>query len=237
MARALWPGQEALGQCFRVRADTVPCTTVIGVAEDMVQRELDDARRFHFYMPIDQFRRTHGNGLVMRLRGDPSLEAESIRAALQRVMPGSAYVVTQPLLRVVYGAQRAWRLGATMFVAFGALAVVVAAVGLHGVIGYNVAQRMHELGVRVALGAQRRAILALVVGHGLRLVLVGIAIGTLAGLAASRWIEPLLFRQSARDPLVFGGVGGVMIGVALVASALPALRAAKADPNSALRAE
>ena len=237
MARALWPGQEALGQCFRVRADTVPCTTVIGIAEDMVQRELDDARRFHFYMPIDQFRRTHGNGLVMRLRGDPSLEAESIRAALQRVMPGSAYVVTQPLLRVVHGAQRAWRLGATMFVAFGALAVVVAAVGLHGVIGYNVAQRMHELGVRVALGAQRRAILALVVGHGLRLVLAGVAIGTLAALAAGRWIEPLLFRQSARDPWVFGGVGGVMIAVALMASALPALGAARADPNSALRAE
>ena len=237
MARALWPGQEALGRCFRVRADTMPCTTVIGIAEDMVQRELDDARRFHFYMPIDQFRRTHGIGLVMRLRGDPSLEAESIRAALQRVMPGSAYVVTQPLRRVVHGAQRAWRLGATMFVTFGALAVLVAAVGLHGLIGYNVAQRMHELGVRVALGAQRRAILALVVGQGLRLVLAGVAIGTLAAIAAGRWIEPLLFRQSARDPWVFGGVAGVMIVVALVASAVPALRAAEADPNSALRAE
>ncbi len=237
MARALWPGQEALGRCFRVRADTMPCTTVIGIAEDMVQRELDDARRLHFYLPIDQFRRTHGNGLVMRLRNDPSLEAESIRVALQRVMPGSAYVVTQPLLRVVHGAQRAWRLGATMFVAFGVLAVLVAAVGLHGVIGYNVAQRMHELGVRAALGAQRYAIVRLVVGQGLRLVVAGIVLGTLAAIAAGRWIEPLLFRQSARDPLVFGGVGAVMIVVALGACSLPAFRAAAADPASALRAE
>jgi putative ABC transport system permease protein len=133
--------------------------------------------------------------------------------------------------------QRSWRLGATMFVAFGILALIVAAIGLYGVIGYNVAQRMHELGVRVALGAQRGDILRLVVGQSLRFAIAGVFIGALAAALASRWIQPLLFRQSATDPLVYGGVSAMMLVVALAASALPAFRAARADPNLALRAE
>jgi hypothetical protein len=172
MAAALWPGQDALGKCVRIRSDTVPCTTVVGVAEDMVQRDLVATKRFHYYLPIEQFRRTWGIGMVVRLRGEPAREAEHVRAALQRVMPGAYYVTVRPLGDVVQGARRSWRLGATMFVAFGVLALVVAAVGLYGVIGYNVAQRMHELGVRVALGARRPDILGLVVGQSVRLVLV-----------------------------------------------------------------
>ena len=237
MAGVLWPGQEALGRCFRVRADTMPCTTVVGIAEDMVQRDLTGGTRYHFYLPSDQFRRTSGIGMVMRLRGDPALEGESIRKALQRVMPGSSYLVVQPLREIVRREQRSWRLGATMFVAFGVLAVLVAAVGLYGVIAYTVTQRMHELGVRVALGAQRMAILRLVVGQGMRLALAGVVAGTLTAVAASRWVEPLLFRQSARDPVIYGAVAALMAGVALVATALPAFRAAGADPNSALRSE
>ena len=124
-----------------------------------------------------------------------------------------------------------------MFVAFGVLALVVAAVGLYGVIGYTVAQRMHELGLRVALGAQRGDILRLVVGQNLRLALFGVALGVLVAVLASRWIQPLLFRQSATDPRVYTGVGALMIVVAVAASALPALRATRADPNAALRAE
>jgi predicted permease len=237
MARVLWPGQEALGQCFRMRADTLPCTTVVGVAEDMVQRDLTGTQRYHYYVSIDQYTRTWGNGLVLRLRGDPALQAESIRAALQRVMPGASYVTVQPLRDIVQDARRPWRLGATMFVAFGVLALVVAAVGLYGVIGYDVTQRQHELGVRVALGAQRWNILRLVVGRSVRLALAGTVLGGLVALAAGRWLQPLLFRQSAADPLVYVGVGGAMLAVALVASALPAFRAARADPNTALRAE
>jgi predicted permease len=237
MAAALWPGQDALGKCVRIRSDTVPCTTVVGVAEDMVQRDLVATKRFHYYLPIEQFRRTWGIGMVVRLRGEPAHEAEHVRAALQRVMPGAYYVTVRPLGDVVQGARRSWRLGATMFVAFGVLALVVAAVGLYGVIGYNVAQRMHELGVRVALGARRPDILGLVVGQSVRLVLAGVAIGVLAALAASRWVQPLLFRQSATDPVVYVGVGVVMLLVALAASASPALRAARVDPNGALRAE
>jgi predicted permease len=237
MARVLWPQRDAIGECFRQRSDTTPCLTVVGVAEDMVQRDFTATQRYHYYMPIEQFTRTFGNGMVLRLRGDPAVEAETIRASLQRVMPGASYLTVQPLREIVQNEQRSWRMGATMFVAFGVLALIVAAVGLYGVIGYNVTQRMHELGVRVALGAQRGDILRLVVGQSTRMALVGIAVGIVAATLASRWIQPLLFRQSATDPLVLAGVGATMLIVGLVASAMPAFRAARADPNTALRAE
>jgi ABC-type antimicrobial peptide transport system permease subunit len=174
---------------------------------------------------------------VLRLRGDPAREAEGVRAALQRVMPGASYLTVLPLRDVVRDARRSWRLGATMFVAFGVLALVVAAVGLHGVIGYDVAQRRHELGVRAALGARRADLLRLVVARSVGLALLGAVLGALAAAAASRWIQPLLFRQSATDPLVYGAVGATMLAVAVLASALPALRATRTDPGSALRAE
>jgi predicted permease len=237
MARVLWPGQDALGKCFRMRSDTAPCMTVVGIAEDMVQREITDAKRYHYYVSIEQYTRTWGNGLVLRVRGSPTAKAEGIRKALQGVIPGSSYVTVQPLADIVADAQRSWRLGATMFVAFGILALVVAAVGLYGVIGYNVAQRMHELGVRIALGAQRSNVVRLVVAQSVRFALAGAALGVVAALFAGRWLQPLLFRQSAADPFVYGSVSAALVVVALVASAVPALRASRADPITALRAE
>ncbi|MEP6766884.1 MAG: FtsX-like permease family protein, partial [Gemmatimonadaceae bacterium] len=231
MAKALWPGKDAVGQCLRVRADTMPCTTVVGVAEDMVQRDIVGGTRFHYYLSADQFKRTWGFGMVLKLRGDPEKEKENIRKALQHVMPGSSYITVETLRSVVEGEQSAWRMGATMFLAFGALALIVAAIGLYGVIGYNVTQRMHELGVRVALGAQSSNILRLVVGQSVRFALAGVVLGVLISCGIAQRIQPLLFQQSARDPFVFIGVSIVMIVVAFGASALPALRASKADPN------
>jgi predicted permease len=237
MARALWPGREAIGSCFRMRSDTMPCTTVVGIAEDMVQEEITETQRFQYYLSLDQYTRTWGNWMVLRLRGDPAREAQSILASLQRAMPGASYVTVRPLREVVENAQRSWRLGSTMFLAFGILALVVAAVGLYGVISYNVAQRNHELGVRIALGAQAKDVVRLVVGQGARLATVGLGLGLALAYLTGRWVQPLLFQQSARDPAVYGAVSAVLLGVALVASALPALRATRTDPNSALRSD
>jgi ABC-type antimicrobial peptide transport system permease subunit len=156
---------------------------------------------------------------------------------MQAAMPGLGFVMVRPLQEIVDDRRRSWRLGATLFVAFGGLALVVAAVGLYGVIGYNVAQRMHELGVRVALGARSPEILRLVLSQGLAFAAAGVTIGLALALVASRWIEPLLYKQSPRDPLTYAGVAIAMGVVALLASALPALRALRADPNRALRAE
>jgi putative ABC transport system permease protein len=237
MARALWPGTQALGQCIRVGADTAPCSTVIGVAEDIVQRDLASDKRYHYYMPLEQYRPTSSAWLLLKMRGDPRLQAEEVRKALQSIMPGVSYVTTQPLSEVVNGAQRSWKLGATMFVAFGVLALIVAAMGLYAVVAYSVTQRMHELGVRVALGAQARDIARLVVGQGTVFAAAGIVAGTIIALGAARWVEPLLFRQSAKDPYVYGFVALVLLIVSVAATLSPAVRAAKADPNTALRAD
>jgi len=160
-----------------------------------------------------------------------------VRRGLQRAMPGDGYVTVQPFADLVDAQRRSWDLGATMFVAFGALAILVAAVGLYGVIAYDVAQRMHELGIRIALGAQWRDVVQLVVQQGVAFAIAGIAIGLSVALLAARWIQPLLFQQSATDPGTFAAVAGIILLVALLASAIPATRATRADPNSALRSE
>jgi predicted permease len=237
MARALWPGRDAIGSCFRMRSDTMPCTTVVGIAEDMIQEEITEAQRFQYYLSLDQYTRTWGNWMLLRLRGDPDREAQGILASLQRAMPGASYVTVRPLREVVEHAQRSWRMGSTMFLAFGLLALIVAAVGLYGVISYNVAQRSHELGVRVALGAQARDVICLVVGQGARFAAMGLGLGLTLAYLAGKWVQPLLFQQSARDPVVYGAVAALLLTVALLSSALPAWRATRADPNSALRSD
>jgi putative ABC transport system permease protein len=239
MATVLWPGRDPIGQCMRVRKETAPCTTVIGVAEDIVQKtdQLTDTRRFQYYLPLLQVPARATNALVLKMAGDPAAYGETVRKALQPLLPGRAYVTVKPMRDVVGRTQRSWRLGADLFVAFGVLALIVAAVGLYGVMAYNVTQRMHELGVRVALGAQGGDILRLIVGQGARFAIAGVVVGSALALAAGKWVEPLLFQQSARDPAVYAGVAVLMILVALAASASPARRATSADPNAALRAE
>ena len=237
MARVLWPGRDALGQCMRVGADTMPCTTVIGIAEDAIQRNLIDDKRFHYYLPLEQFRQNEGFALLVRMKGDAASQGETLRRALQKLMPGQAYVTVRPFRELVDGQRRSWLFGATMFVAFGVLALLVAAVGLYGVIAYNVAQRMHELGVRIALGARPANLIRLVVSQGLRFALAGIAVGTALALLLAKWVQPLLFQQSAKDPMVLALVAALLLFVALVASSIPARKATRADPNAALRAE
>ncbi len=237
MAKALWPGKDALGQCMRVGADTMPCTTVIGIAEDANQRSLIDDSKFHYYLPMEQFHPAEGFAVLLRMRGDAASQVEPVRKALQAIMPGETYVTVRSMGELVDRQRRSWKVGATMFVAFGVLALLVAAVGLYGVITYNVAQRMHELGVRVALGAQSGDVVRLVVGQGVRFAVAGVLVGLALALFAAKWIQPLLFQQSARDPATYGAVGALLVAVALVASAVPALRATRADPNTALRSD
>lgn len=238
MGAILWPGRDPIGQCFRVGADTAPCITVIGIAEDAMQRSLlGNEQPFRYYLPIEQFEPARGNWLVLRLQGDPGQQLESIRKALQPVMPGQAYVTAVSLEQIITPHRRSWTVGATMFVAFGGLALFVAAVGLYGVVTYNVTQRLHEIGVRIALGARSANIVHLVVGEGLRFAAAGVTLGILASLLLANLVQPLLYRQSARDPVTYGVVAFLLVAVAVVASAAPAWRAAKADPNTALRAE
>jgi putative ABC transport system permease protein len=239
MAEALWPGQDAIGRCMKVGADTMPCTSVVGVSEDIVQSnyQLGEPKRFHYYLSVDQIPYTGPRFLLVNAAGSPAVETERMRKVLQAAMPGSSFVTVRPMESLLDSTYRTWRLGASMFLCFGLLALIVASVGLYGLIGYEVTQRMHELGVRVALGARRQDIVALVVARTIKLVVAGIVIGGSAAFFASRWLEPLLFRQSVSDARVYGLVGAMMLVVAVVASAAPALRASQADPNSSLRTD
>jgi ABC-type antimicrobial peptide transport system permease subunit len=152
-------------------------------------------------------------------------------------MPGVSYVAVTPLRKILDGEVRSWDLGATMFALFGALALMLAAVGLYSVIAYNVTQRSHELGVRIALGASARDVLRLVVGSGVRVAAAGILIGAVIALVAGRFIAPLLYRVSPKDPLIYAAAGLTLLAVAVLASLIPALRATHVDPNIALRAD
>ena len=235
MARRLWPGQDAIGKCVRMSIDTAPCTRVVGIAEDIRQDNIGEPA-LHYYLPIEQLQRSNG-GLFVRTNGPAAARADEVRRALQPLRPGASYVTVTPMSTIIAPQMRSWSVGATMFTIFGVLALVLAAVGLYSVIAYNVAQRTHEMGVRVALGARSRDVVGLIVREGVRIVVPGVIAGAAIALVAGRWVAPLLFRVSPDDPPVMATVAIVLIVVAVVASWLPAARAARVDPIEALRAD
>src|SRR5207248_2415020 len=128
-------------------------------------------------------------GLFIRTRGPADAQVEGIRRSLQQLMPGVSYVTATPMSKILGGETQSWRLGATMFAVFGGLALVLAAIGLYSVIAYNVQQRTHELGVRVALGAQMGDVVRMVVGEGFRLAAIGVVLGTVAALWTAHWVR------------------------------------------------
>jgi ABC-type antimicrobial peptide transport system permease subunit len=169
--------------------------------------------------------------------GTASDKTDQVRRELQRLMSGVSYVTVTPMSTVIAPEIRSWKIGAIMFAVFGALALVLAAIGLYSVIAYNVTQRTHEMGVRVALGAQARDVVRLIVREGLRIVIPGVVLGAIIALVAGRWVAPLLFQVSPKDPPVLVTVVVTLIAVAIAASWIPATRAARVDPNEALRAD
>jgi putative ABC transport system permease protein len=235
MAKKIWPGQDPIGKTMRVSADTNPPTTIVGIAEDVRRGNLNEPEA-HYYLPIDQFPFSD-DGSFLRTNGDAADYAESVRRVLQGLMPGVSYVTVTPMTKIMESQTRSWKLGATMFAVFGALALVLAAIGLYSVIAYNVTQRMHEMGVRVALGAQARDVIRLIIREGLTIVIPGVALGAIIALFAGRWLAPLLFNVSPKDPAIVSAVLATLVAVAIAASWIPATRAARVDPNEALRAD
>jgi predicted permease len=236
MASFLWPAEDAIGKCIRIGADTAPCTTVVGVAEDLRMRSLKQPHEYTYYIPMAQYNSATGM-LLVRVKGDAASYAEPVRRRLQHEMPGAAYVTAQPFQSMVDTKTQSWRFGATMFVAFGALALALAGIGLYSMIAYGVAQRRREIGVRIALGASSSHIVRLVVRGGLRLVVLGVVLGGVVSLWAGKWIATLLFDETPTDPAIYASVAAILVGVSLLATAVPALRAARVDPNDALRAD
>jgi putative ABC transport system permease protein len=173
--------------------------------------------------------------LVVRAEGEPTNLASSIQKELRSMDQEQALFQVRPLEEVISNSLSQRRFNSLLLVIFGALAGLLAAVGIYGVIAYSVTQRTNEIGIRLALGAQQRDVLKMILGQGIKLTLVGIAIGMIAALALTRILSSLLYGVSATDPLTFLGIPLLLTIVALLASYLPARRATKVDPCVALR--
>jgi predicted permease len=237
MARAYWPGERAVDRCVVLGNDST-CTTVVGVAEDAKETVTGGARRFLVYVPMGERWKAGSNTILVRPRGDdPRALVEPIRRAMQTAASDLAFADVQPMTELLSPQIRPWRMGAVLFSVFGALALIVAGVGLYSTVSYSVAQRRHEFGVRMALGARYRDVVRLVVGQGVRAAAIGVAVGSVAALLAGPFVANLLFQTSPRAPSVYGVVGVLTVIVAVAACVVPAWRAARVDPVVALRGE
>ncbi|HKG90589.1 MAG TPA: ABC transporter permease, partial [Gemmatimonadaceae bacterium] len=235
MAKRYWPNGDALGK--RLLLGTTPAE-IVGVAGDVKYRTLLEAATADpdVYFPIRAVP-SHRYGLVVRAAGAPEGIVAAVRrevAAADRDIPVFSVATMRERLR---GQTAQSRFNTALLSGFAALALVLAAVGLYGVMAYSVGQRTHEIGIRMALGAARGDVLRLVVWQGARVALAGVAIGVAAALAVTRVLRDLLVGVEPTDPATFGAVAGMLTAVALVAAYVPARRAARVDPVRALRSE
>jgi predicted permease len=244
MARAFWNGTSPLGSCVVVGHDAGPCARVVGIVEDIRRQQILESPTAFLYLPVAQARQLAPDFhlerfLVVRPSGDARAMIEPVRRAIQSAAPGLPYATVQRIADMpdVLSQLRQWRLGTTLFAAFGALALVLAAVGLFGLISYNVSSRTHEIGIRVALGGGPSSVAAIVVRQALVIATSGVAAGLVAALAGDRLIASLLYGVSPHDPIVLGTVSLTMLIVSVLASIVPARQALAVDPLVALRAE
>ncbi|MES2178378.1 MAG: ADOP family duplicated permease [Gemmatimonadota bacterium] len=238
MARMIWPSESALGKCMKVGGDSLPCTEVVGVAQDAPRASLLDRENMQYYVPAAQYQpNVPHSALFVRTSGDPSRVTQVVRRELQSISPELAVAEVRPLWEMAARETRPFKLGATLFSVFGALAMIVASIGLYSVLSFSVARRTREFGIRAAMGATMRDVVTLVLAGGMRLVAIGLVIGFGLALVAGRWIAPLLYHTSPYSLSVFASVGGLLLVSAVLACLLPAWRATKVVPMEALRAE
>lgn len=239
LAKSKFQDQDPIGQRLRLGAGDGPWSTIVGVVGDVKQTSLAVSQTNAVYMTNDQWSLFVDRALwlVVRTRGESAELAPAIRQAIWSVDKD------QPIVRVATMDQRLAssaaerRFALILFEAFGFVAVVLVAVGLYGVLSASVTERTREIGVRLALGAQRRDVLYLILQQGLKLTLVGVSIGLLASWAVTRLLTKLLYGVTATDPLVFGTVAALLTVVALLSCYVPARKAMKVDPLVILRYE
>jgi predicted permease len=239
--RTVWPDRDPIGQCFKMGADNPkrppePCRRVVGVFGDFVRVGLADKGAIAVAVPT-RLNRTSPQALVVRTTGDPATVVPLIRQIILGLSPDVRHVQVEAMADRYDALLQPWKLGATMFLVFGVLALVVAAVGLYGILAFAVAQRRREFGIRSALGAQWANLLWLVLRQAGAFVGTGLLIGTLLAIAAGRFVEDLLFNVQASDPAVYALVALVLSASALIATVGPAWRATAVSPATALHVE
>jgi len=237
LAQRFWPGAEAIGRRLRLTTDSGEAwRTVVGVVGDVQEDELESKPEPQVYVPYADSPRFHMS-LIVRTTGAAGAAAPAVRAAVRAVDPGIALFDLMPYADLI--ARSFWprRLVGLMLAAFAGIALLLAAVGVYGVMAYAVAQRTHEIGLRMALGAEVGHVLRLVVGQGLTLAGIGLVIGLVGAFGLTRGLATLLFGVSATDPLSYIGISLLLAGTTLVASYIPARRATRVEPLVALRYE
>jgi hypothetical protein len=241
LARRSWPGESALGKRIAFpRGDTLAWLTVVGVARDVGRAAAGERVPDVVWRP---WASAAGRAMTLLVRApsgrteDAAALAPAVRRALAEADPSLAVEEVRTMDAVVSDSLWGERLYGVLFGSFAVAALVLAVVGVYGVVAYQVAQRMRELGVRVALGATAGDVLRLVVGEGARLAALGLAIGVVLALAVTRVLASALAGVSPTDPAVLGGVSALLVGAALLAAYVPARRATRVSPTEVLRSE
>jgi predicted permease len=235
LARRLWPNGSALGRTFGHNGDRV---TVVGVARDSKYESLSERTPGFVYFPTAQtWQSEQAQTLMVRSTLDPASLPPAIRDAVHTVDAALPRPLVRTLIQDVSIVLFPQRIAAMVTGVLGAVGLLLAAIGLYGVIAYSVGRRTREIGVRVALGAQRGDVLGMVVGEGMRLAVTGVVIGVILAAGATQLIAAFLFNVSPMDAITFTVMAALFIVVALVASYLPARRAAATDPLTALRSD
>ncbi len=244
MARKYFPQEDAVGKRSRLGEATNPWLEIVGVVADSKSNGLEATSYPGIYIPYQQRQATLVESLVgrrqtllIRTASEPSQYVAALRQAMREIEPNQAVTDVQPLTRVLAESVAPQRFRTVLLSLFALVAVLLAGLGIYGVMTYTVAQRTREIGIRVALGAETRDVLRLVLRQGLMLALTGVALGVAAALALTRLMKSFLFGVSSTDPLTFVGVALLLTFIALLACWIPARRATKVDPLIALRCE
>ena len=234
LARTLFPDDNAIGQVIVYEWDRVTHARIIGVVGDVHHDGPAKQAYMEIYRPLSQFLYPSMD-VVVRVSGEPSSYVRPVASAIRRVDPMIPLAAAQPLSRLAARSVASMRLSTSLFALFGALGLLLAAIGIYGVMSYSVQQRRHEIGVRVALGASRRNVIAMVVRRAATLSLLGIAIGSVLAFAGAGLMQRLLFGIPPHDAATFVTIAAVLAGAGVLAAWVPARRAARVDPVTAMR--
>ena len=243
MARTYWKDGNALGGRMRMGNPMRPWTTVVGIVADERHNGVTGIVKEKFYVPHSQWHVVTGGSiirnvfLVIRTTGEPLALVGAVRGEIRQMDANLPVANIRPMSEVVSTALATPRLTSFLLGAFAAIALALAAVGIYGVLAYLVSQRTHEIGIRLAIGANRAQVLGMILKQGMTLALGGIAIGVVAAFGLTRLMQSLLYQITASDPITFVVVPIALLVVTLVASYLPALRATRVSPTTALRVQ
>jgi predicted permease len=237
LAARYWPNEDPIGKRVRRGGPKSPWYTIVGIVRDVRHSKLEAAETEGTMYISARQSQVNNAAVAIRTAGNPAVLAGPVAAAVREIDPDLPVYDVKTMEERINASMATSQFGVRLLTLFAALATLLAGVGLYGVIAQSVTQRTQEIGVRMALGAQRSSVLTMVIGQGLRMTAVGLAVGCVAALGLARLISTLLYGISPADPLTYAGVAAVLAIAAVAASAVPAYRAMRTDPLEALRHE